>query len=233
MTRGGNADARERGMSDTTQQAQELFGTLDEYLLELADGLAKAQQELGGISAAGAPGRQFTYYVPKLEFELRMDLRVETSTTTGQVTNAKALKMRPVRLADVASSQTKTEVVSVIRGSFVAVPANEGLPPVVLDARCVMGDGGVPGVVVRVRNAAGEALPGVEVEFNLDRRTTQTLSGVAPLAGTDVVLAVVRTDAAGDARTTLRVAAGERARFLALTVDAASRTLALSCEVPR
>ncbi|WP_147470170.1 hypothetical protein [Corallococcus sp. AB049A] len=220
-------------MSDTTQQAQELFGTLDEYLLELADGLAKAQQELGGISAAGAPGRQFTYYVPKLEFELRMDLRVETSTTTGQVTNAKALKMRPVRLADVASSQTKTEVVSVIRGSFVAVPANEGLPPVVLDARCVMGDGGVPGVVVRVRNAAGEALPGVEVEFNLDRRTTQTLSGVAPLAGTDVVLAVVRTDAAGDARTTLRVAAGERARFLALTVDAASRTLALSCEVPR
>ncbi|MGE6762269.1 hypothetical protein ACQKGO_29945 [Corallococcus interemptor] len=220
-------------MSDTTQQAQELFGTLDEYLLELADGLAKAQQELGGISAAGAPGRQFTYYVPKLEFELRMDLRVETSTTTGQVTNAKALKMRPVRLADVASSQTKTEVVSVIRGSFVAVPANEGLPPVVLDARCVMGGGGVPGVVVRVRNAAGEALPGVEVEFNLDRRTTQTLSGVAPLAGTDVVLAVVRTDAAGEARTTLRVADGERARFLALTVDAASRTLALSCEVPR
>ncbi|RKH44764.1 hypothetical protein D7X96_21175 [Corallococcus interemptor] len=233
MTRGGNADARERGMSDTTQQAQELFGTLDEYLLELADGLAKAQQELGGISAAGAPGRQFTYYVPKLEFELRMDLRVETSTTAGTVTNAKALKMRPVRLADVASSQTQTEVVSVIRGSFVAVPANEGLPPVVLDARCVMGDGGVPGVVVRVRNAAGEALPGVEVEFNLDRRTTQTLSGVAPLAGTDVVLAVVRTDAAGEARTTLRVAAGERARFLALTVDAASRTLALSCEVPR
>ncbi|RKG55855.1 hypothetical protein D7X30_25245 [Corallococcus sp. AB011P] len=234
MTRGGNAGARERGMSDTTQQAQELFGTLDEYLLELADGLAKAQQELGGISAAGAPGRQFTYYVPKLEFELRMDLRVETSTTTtGPVATGKILKMRPVRLADVASSQTKTEIVSVIRGSFVAVPANEGLPPVVLDARCVIGDGGVPGVVVRVRNAAGEALPGVEVEFNLDRRTTQSLSGVAPLAGTDVVLAVVRTDAAGEARTTLRVAAGEQARILALTVDAASRTLALSCEVPR
>lgn len=220
-------------MSDTTQQAQELFGTLDEYLLELANGLAKAQEELGGLSAAGAPGRQFTYYVPKLEFELRMDLRVETSTTTGPAANAKILKMRPVRLADVASSQTKTEIVSVIRGSFVAVPANEGLPPVVLDARCVIGDGGVPGVVVRVRNAAGEALPGVEVEFNLDRRTTQSLSGVAPLAGTDVVLAVVRTDAAGEARTTLRVAAGEQARILALTVDAASRTLALSCEVPR
>lgn len=222
-------------MSDTTQQAQELFGTLDEYLLELADGLAKAQQELGSLSSAGAPGRQFTYYVPKLEFELRMDLRVETSTTTssGTVTNAKALKMRPVRLADVASSQTQTEVVSVIRGSFVAVPANEGLPPVVLGASCVIGDGGVPVVVVRVRNAAGEALPGVEVEFNVDRRTTQALSGVAPLAGTDVVLAVVRTDAAGEARTTLRVAAGERARFLALTVDAASRTLALSYEVPR
>jgi hypothetical protein len=220
-------------MSDTTQQAQELFGTLDEYLLELADGLAKAQEELGGISAAGAPGRQFTYYVPKLEFELRMDLRVETSTTSGPVANAKILKMRPVRLADVASSQTQTEIVSVIRGSFVAVPANEGLPPVVLDARCVAGAGGVPGVVVRVSNAAGEVLPGVEVEFNLDRRTTQALSGVAPLPGTDVVLAVVRTDAAGEARTTLRLAAGERARLLALTVDAASRTLALSCEVTR
>ena len=37
-------------MSDTVQLAQELFGTLDEYLISLADGLARAQQELGELA---------------------------------------------------------------------------------------------------------------------------------------------------------------------------------------
>ena len=31
-------------MSDVTTQAQDLFGTLDEYLINLADGLAQAQE---------------------------------------------------------------------------------------------------------------------------------------------------------------------------------------------
>ncbi|MBZ4421730.1 hypothetical protein [Myxococcus sp. RHSTA-1-4] len=221
-------------MSDTTQQAQELFGTLDEYLLELADGLAKAQAELGAISSAGAPGRQFTYYVPKLDFELRMDLRVETTTVSGPTpTTGKVLKMRPVRLAETATSQTRTELVSIIRGSFVAVPANEGLPPVVLDASVTKDASGLPMVVARLRNAAGEALPNVEVEFNLDRRTTLSLAGVEPHPDTDVTLAVVKTDASGEARTMVRVAVDEKAGVLALTVDAAGKTLALSCEVPR
>jgi hypothetical protein len=220
-------------MSDTTQQAQELFGTLDEYLLELADGLAKAQSELGTLSSVGAPGRQFTYYVPKLDFELRMDLRVETTSVSGATSAGKVLKMRPVRLAETATTQTRTELVSIIRGSFVAVPANEGLPPVVLDASVTTDASGLPMVVARLRNAAGEVLPGVEVEFNLDRRMTLSLSGVEPQPGTDVTLAVVKTDASGEARTLVRVADEEKARVLALTVDAAGKTLALSCEVRR
>lgn len=219
-------------MSDTTQQAQELFGTLDEYLLELADGLAKAQAELGALSSAGAPGRQFTYYVPKLDFELRMDLRVETSTTSG-TTGIKVLKMRPVRLAETATTQSTTELVSVIRGSFVAVPANDGLPPVVLDASVSKDATGLPLVTVRVRNAAGEVLPNVEVEFNLDRKATAQVAGIEPSPKTDVTLAVVKTDASGVARTTVRIADDEKARVLALTVDALGRTAALTCEVLR
>lgn len=219
-------------MSDVTTQAQELFGTLDEYLINLADGLARAQEELGQLSAAGAPGRQFTYYVPKLEFELRMDLKVETATSTsGTAVVGKVLKMKPVRLVDAAQTQTSTDIVSIIRGSFVAVPANEGLPATLLEARVEPDASGKPGVVARVRNAAGEPLVGLEVEFNLDRPATQQLSGRAPLPATDVTLAMVKTDAAGEARTGLRLAGGELAKTLVVTVDAGPRLAVLAYEV--
>ncbi|MFE8597729.1 hypothetical protein [Archangium violaceum] len=219
-------------MSDVTTQAQDLFGTLDEYLINLADGLAQAQQELGQLSAAGAPGRQFTYYVPKLEFELRMDLKVETQTrTSGTGLSAKVLKMKPVRVVDTAQTQTSAGIVSVIRGSFVAVPANEGLPATLLEAGMEQDAARQPVVVARVRNAAGEPLVGFEVEFNLDRAGTQRLSGRAPLAATDVSLAVVSTDAAGEARTSLRLANGELAKTLVVTVDAGPRMAVVAYEV--
>lgn len=218
-------------MSDATGLAQELFGTLDEYLISLADGLAQAQQELGQMSSAGAPGRQFTYYVPKLEFELRMDLKVETSTTsTSAPAGGKVLKMRPVRAVDVTTTEASTGIVSVIRGSFVAVPANEGLPALLLEARVERGAAGGPELVARVRNAAGEPLPRLEVEFNLDRAATKQLSGHTPLPATDVSLALVATDAAGEARTRLRLAPGELARTLVLTVDAGPRMAVLAYE---
>lgn len=216
--------------SDVVAQAEELFGTLDEYLINLAEGLSQAQEELGQLSAAGAPGRQFTYYVPRLEFELRMDLRVET-TSSGPA--GKVLKMRPVRTVDVARTQSNTEIVSIIRGSFVAVPANEGLPVTLLEARVGVGEQGSPRVVARVKNAAGEPLPGVEVEFNLDRKATEKLSGKGPLKETDVTVAVVKTDAAGEASTLLRIASAEQAHTLVLTVDAGGRTALLAYEVRR
>lgn len=219
-------------MSDVTTQAQDLFGTLDEYLINLADGLAQAQQELGQLSAAGAPGRQFTYYVPKLEFELRMDLKVETQTrTSGTAAVGKVLKMKPVRVVDTAQTQTSAGIVSVIRGSFVAVPANEGLPATLLEAGMAQDTAGRPVVVARVRNAAGEPVVGLEVEFNLDRAGTQRLSGRAPLAATDVSLAVVSTDAAGEARTSLLLASGELAKTLVVTVDAGPRMAVVAYEV--
>jgi hypothetical protein len=218
-------------MSDVTELAQDLFGTLDEYLISLADGLAQAQEELGQLSAAGAPGRQFTYYVPKLEFELRMDLKVETSSTsTSPVAGGKVLKMRPVRAVDVTTTEASTAIVSVIRGSFVAVPANEGLPATVLEARVEVGAAGVPEVVARVRNAAGEPLTRLEVEFNLDRAATKQLSGQTPLPAPDVSRAVVATDAAGEARTSLRIAPGELAKTLVVTVDAGPRMAVLAYE---
>lgn len=221
-------------MSETTQLAQELFGTLDEYLISLADGLAQAQEELGQLASAGAPGRQFTYYVPKLEFELRMDIVVETTTTsTSSPVPGKVLKMRPVRAVDVATTEATTGIVSVIRGSFVAVPANEGLPALMLEAHVARSATGVPEVVARVRNAAGEPLPRLEVEFNLDRAATKQLSGQAPLPETDVTRAVVATDAAGEARTSLKIGKGELAKTLVLTVDAGPRMAVVAYEAQR
>jgi hypothetical protein len=130
----------------------------------------------------------------------------------------------------VTTTEASTAIVSVIRGSFVAVPANEGLPATVLEARVEVGAAGVPEVVARVRNAAGEPLTRLEVEFNLDRAATKQLSGQTPLPATDVSRAVVATDAAGEARTSLRIAPGELAKTLVVTVDAGPRMAVLAYE---
>ncbi len=211
-------------MSEVSTQTQELFGTLDEFLVSIADGIVAAQTELGKMSVGGAPGQQYTYYIPKLDFELRIDLKVETTSTGTE----KVLKMKPVAMAD--ALRTQAEIVSVVRGSFVAVPANDGLPALVLDAS-VTRVGGVPHVEARVRNAAGELVVGLEVEFNLDRDATRALGGVAPAAGTDVALAVVRTGADGIARTAIVRAGEDAAPVLVFTVDAGPRTTSVSWEV--
>ena len=67
-------------MSETTT----LLTTIDDYLLSLADGIALAQSELSRSAAAGPPGHQVAYYLPRLDFELRMTLRVTRSEELSQ-----------------------------------------------------------------------------------------------------------------------------------------------------
>ena len=219
------------------------FSTLDDFLLSLADGITAAQDELTRAGTFGPPGRAHAYHLPRVEFELKMNLRVveDASLSSRYRTlrmdrpSDKHLLFKPAT-ADPGSSTL--DIAAVVRGVFVAVPANNGLPATVIDTSVNAADARAPLVQVRARNAAGEALPNVEVHFNVDREESASLSTesghtftLAP--GTGFERGVVMTDAAGVARTTLHIDAGQSPCLLALAIDVAGRNDTLVYEVAR
>jgi hypothetical protein len=215
------------------------FSTLDDFLLSLADGVTQAQEELARAGAIGPPGRQFAYHLPRVEFELKMNLRVVEDAALS----ARYHTLRPVRTANrhllfkplaAEEAASTMEIAATVRGAFVAVPANDGLPSAIV--RTLVAPGPPPTVTIVARNAAGEPLAGMEVEVNLDREESATLTRatgrtlvLAP--GTGFARGVVTTDADGVARATLNLGAGQGPGLLALVIDTADRTETLVYEV--
>jgi len=224
-------------MADQT----DAFSTLDDFLLSLADGITSAQDALTRSGSVGPAGREYAYYLPRVEFELRMNLRVIDDAALSD-------RYRPLRIerptdrhllfkpiAPEASSST-LDIAAVLRGAFVAVPANRGLPAALIRTAVSAENKSAPVVEVNARNTAGEPLSGLEVHFNLDREESATLSSAANrtfvlAAGTGFERSVVATDASGVARSVLRVAASQSPCMLALVIDAAGRTETLVYEV--
>lgn len=229
-------------MSDETT---EILTTIDDYLLSLADGISLAQQELSRSAAVGKPGQQYHYYMPKVDFELRMKVNVvQDETLSERYRSVRPDTARDTHLlfapakAGSTNTTTTTEVISVVKGSFVAVPSNDGLPSVLLRTEVTSGAGGKPQVEVWATNAAGEPISGLEVQFNLDREETAELSGVtdpttALANGTALGDAVVYTDSTGRAATVLILGSGQKGKAsrLAVVIDAASRTELIVYEV--
>jgi len=216
------------------------FSTLDDFLLGLADGITSAQDALTRSAALGPPGRQYAYHVPRVDFELRMNLRVvEDAALSDRYRplrldrmNDKHLLFKPVT----AETSSTLDVAAVVRGTFVAVPANGGLPAAVIRTAVTVEDRRAPVVEVTARNTAGEALSGLEVHFNVDRDESAALSAAAGRTfaltpGTGFERAVVATDATGTARSVLRIAAGQPRCMLAVVIDAGGRTETLVYEV--
>ena len=221
----------------------EILTTIDDYLLSLADGIALAQQELSRTAAVGTPGRQYHYYLPKVDFELRMKVNVvQDSTLSERYRSVRSESARDTHLlfspAKPGNTTSTTEVISIVKGSFVAVPAHDGLPATLLRTEVTSGPGGVPQIEVYATSAAGEPVADLEVQFNLDREETAELSGKSDpstvlAAGTKLRNAVVRTDAGGRAATLLDLDGAQKsaADRLAVVIDAASRTELIVYEV--
>ncbi|HTV17050.1 MAG TPA: hypothetical protein VMG12_00225 [Polyangiaceae bacterium] len=222
----------------------EAFSTLDDFLLSLADGVSHAQQQLSRSAALATGGQRITYQLPRVDFELKMNLRVVEDQALSlryrdQRTlraNDKHLLFKPLAAEEAAST---LEIAAVIKGAFLAVPANNGLPGPVLDTAIDASDPRALRVRVTLRNAAGEPLAGAEVQFNLDREASTTLtaqSGGALVlhADTRFERGVVLTDATGRAESVLRLGAGQGVGLLALVVDAldASETLIYEVKAP-
>ena len=117
------------------------FSTLDDFLLSLADGVTQAQNELARAGAVGPAGAQFTYHLPRVDFEFKLNLRIVEDSGLSN----KYQSIRPARLGDrhlifrpitpgvaSGSSNSTLEIAATLSGALVAVPANDGLPATVL-----------------------------------------------------------------------------------------------------
>jgi hypothetical protein len=217
------------------------FSTLDDFLLSLADGIASAQDALTRAGSVGPPGRQYAYHLPRVEFELRLNLRVVEDQLLSdryrllraERTGDKHLLFKPIS-ADAAASTL--DIAAVVRGAFVAVPANDGLPATVLRTAVDTVTPRAPIVRVTATNTAGEPLAGIEVHFNVDREESAALtqaagSTLALAADTGFAEGVVTTDASGVARSALQIGAAQQPCILELVIDAAGRTETLIYEV--
>ena len=241
--------------------ANDVFGhaiatgaTIDDYLVSLAAGVSEAQRRLNALStSADGPASPVAYQIPKLEFELRMTLAMQSTTepepqrlsSAGALASAQLVK-RQLRF-QTATSSTQSSIASTLRGSIVAVPTSGGRPTPRLDVTAVPVEEaqGLPSgasavlVLAEVSNAAGEVLEGEEVQFNVDRELSAALNAeegrerVELDAGTTLFNAVVRTDGRGLAGTQLIVQGTESpGTSIAVTVDAVQRTRTVIWRVP-
>jgi hypothetical protein len=167
----GNNAQDETAIDDNTQF---LTGSIDDYLLGLADGIQKAQRQLSQMAITIQPGEAaVTYQIPRVEFELKMSLEV-ASPTDNAGGNSAQLRFRPASPVRGAGATT-SDVASTIRGSFVAVPVHGGKPPPDIRITLRQINTRTFEITVRVASAAGERLAGVEVQFNVDRERSREL----------------------------------------------------------
>lgn len=152
-----------------------LTASIDDYLLGLADGLQKAQRQLSQNTLVLQRGEApVIYQIPRLDFELKLSLEVTTQASADGLQGPQ-LRFRPAGVRPSSTSRT-SEIVSVIRGAFIAVPANGGKPPPVVRTTLRRIDRQRLEVRVAVTSAAGERLADVDVQFNVDRDRSRQLT---------------------------------------------------------
>ncbi len=209
-------------------------GTIDDYLLALADGIVKAQDELNTISVQTSSGQSpVQYQLPRLDFELKMSFSLEreaesTPTSTApspsrRMFNTKGraiplLKATPVN-PETTSEHFSAEAVSTIKGSFIAVPLNGGKPPNILGLTLLKHEKTQAEIQVSLGNSLGETLPNQAIAMGIDRAFSKSLNEERglPVAKqelkptTDFIQSEVTTNNDGIAIATLNIAAQEAA----------------------
>lgn len=222
-----------------------LSSSIDDYLLSIAEGIRLAQGRLDQLQTGNHAASAWSYYLPKLEFELKMTVEMvenkEVSAKLGsdrlRPFDDRHVMLRPINPAPSTQSQITVEAASVIRGTFVAVPANAGRPGLVLRSRVARIDARHAEFSLEIIDTAGARQPGVDVHFNIDRELSRQFSAAKGLdievrPGTFLAEGVVPTDADGRAATTLELDAGEPAgRVIVVALDVATRSELVHYEV--
>lgn len=209
---------------------------IDDYLMAVAEGVHSAQRKLGRMSVDMQPGQPgIVYELPRVDFELTMSF----GWSADQSREAGATQRRLMgSLLGTGSSEAELQAASVIKGSFLASPAQGGksAPKVTFDHQHL--GGGLYRIDVRFQDPVGQSLEGEEVQFNVDWALTDELNGDADAGGNpldslrdrvSLQRGVVVSNADGIASNTLSVSVESEGRlYVAVVIDVRGQTEVLT-----
>lgn len=208
---------------------------LEDFLVNMAEGLSEAQQKLSQSPVRNSMGEPaMTYHIPRMEFELKMEFTGTTGGSSGGLARAgKRFLFKPVSAATPSSESTS----SVIKGVMVASPIEGGGPVPTLAVSIERNSKRKATVNVLGTDNLGNALAGAIVQIGIDQELSARLNrqegrGNALLAGTRLEGAVIRLDDEGTGSMVLSIANREPdQQIIAIAVDLLSESETLLCRV--
>ncbi|WP_067862575.1 hypothetical protein [Neptuniibacter marinus] len=209
-------------MSNQVAQGQ----NLDDFLINLADGLTQAQSRLNKTPVLNAYGQEaLVYHIPKMEFELKLDM-TSTSSSEGskQGRYTKKLAFKPSS----ATNQTQSAS-SVIRGVMVATPIDSGRPTPIITLSATKKSATQVTIEIRGQDSLGTPLNNSVVEVNIDRELSEKLNKQerrgALHKSTKLTLSTLELDDTGYASCQLSIAKTEsKNQIIAISADLFSQT---------
>lgn len=205
---------------------------LDDFLINLADGLSKAQSRLNQYPVMNALGQQsLVYHIPRLEFELKLQMTsADTPVTSGSGRGLPTLKKSRVQFLPVKAStqQISSSATSIIKGVLVAAPVDSTVANVQLSLSVKKISARKADVHVTVITTPGSSVQGATVELNIDRELSEQLNKTALKPGTRLEQAALVLSQDGVATTGLAISNQETdGKIIALTADLFGQTQTL------
>lgn len=228
-------------MSNTDKSGEMITAPIDDYLLSIADSLQRVQLQLNQSKVLSVDGQSYTtYQLPKLEFELKMSIEMDTTVQEGQTRSVmRAVPVNPDQSSRSSKKSQSIESASIIKGVFIAVPRDMGKPPPKIRTFIERFSKDEYKIIASIQSAVGEYLKDIEVHFNIDLEMSQQLNAADNIEkelGKDTYLleAIQLTDENGIASTTLHVGEEEMAMAsIAVLIDVLGTTETVVIQVDK
>lgn len=205
---------------------------LDDFLINLADGLSKAQSRLNRYPVMNAMGQQsMVYHIPRMEFELKLQMTaVDTPAPSASGRRLPLQKKAPFQFLPVKASQhqNSSSATSIIKGVFVAAPLDSTVAKVQLSLSVEKRAARKAQVNVVVAAGPGNSIQGATVELNIDRELSAQLNKTALKPATKLEQASLVLNQEGAASAGLVISNQEpEGQIIALIADLFGQTQTL------
>jgi len=163
----------------------DLSAPLEDYLVGLAEGVREAQRALNEVNVPGPDGKQgVSYHMPKVDFELSLSLSftsrpevVRRYDSPIPARSRSAMVFRPRKGGN--GRETSGEAETTIKGSFVAVPVNGGIPSPTMDVDLTKLGSRKIEIRIQLTSPSGVGTEGLEVHCNLEHEEADVHPGTA------------------------------------------------------
>ncbi|WP_417225370.1 hypothetical protein [Amphritea sp.] len=196
---------------------------LDDFLINLAEGLSKAQSRLNQYPVMNAMGQQsMVYHIPRMEFELKLQMTTANSTPVGSGRTSSRLAKAKLQFLPVKGSQqqSSSSATSIIKGVMVAAPLDSTVPQIQLSLSVERLSARKAEVKVFALTTADASLKGAVVELNIDRELSAKMGKSALKPSTRLERAALVLDEEGYASAGLVISNQEaEGQIIALIAD--------------